>query len=729
MRRRPVISPDHFAMLAASGITPEHAALRGYETVTDKRRLAELKIVTAARSRVPGLLVPLLRADRSQWGYQYRPDAPRLRGGRPIKYETPWQPGNGLDIPPGVGPMLGDPEIPLWITEGTKKADCGALQGLAIVALSGVWNWLGTNTAGGKMVLADWRDVALNSRRVVIAFDGDIARKESVQKAAHALAAYLTFKGARVEFLHLPDTDDKTGLDDYLMAGHTVEDLWSLVKPHQPRVRGRPEEPPPSPEAPREPVVPVTLDRAHAVFHRWLGEDYETDALDAVLAAAAVEKLDDGSDPVWLLIISGPANAKTETVQALDGVGAVITSAITGDAALLSATPRRERTPDATGGLLRKIGERGLLVVKDVTSILSMNNDARAKVLAALREIYDGRWYREVGSDGGHTLEWRGRLVVVGAVTTAWDTHHGVVATMGDRFTLVRIDSTKARRASGRQAIANTGDEALMRGELSTAVAGVLAGMNHAPTTVTDTETERLLAAADLVTLARTGVEYDYRGDVIDAHAPEMPTRFAKQLTQIVRGAAAIGMDRADTLRLAVRCARDSMPPLRLALIDDLSAYPSSTPTVVRKRLGKPRATVDRQLKALHLLGVLTLVEVELFKGLAWQYSLADGIDPSALVVPPKALPEKSPHTPSPYETSERSEGEDREGEDRSGVCTDFSGNGSTSTGPPPPPPTAPRRPTVARPTSRGSARPVTSSPTEPVAPSARTASSPIGMS
>ena len=68
--------------------------------------------------------------------------------------------GDGLDIPPGVGPMLGDPEIPLWITEGPRKADCGALQGLYVVALSGVWNWLGTNTAGGKMALPDWRDVA-----------------------------------------------------------------------------------------------------------------------------------------------------------------------------------------------------------------------------------------------------------------------------------------------------------------------------------------------------------------------------------------------------------------------------------------------------------------------------------------------------------------------------------------------------------------------------------------
>jgi hypothetical protein len=54
-----------------------------------------------------------------------------------------------------------------------------------------------------------------------------------------------------------------------------------------------------------------------------------------------------------------------------------------------------------------------------------------------------------------------------------------------------------------------------------------------------------VLAAADLVTLARTGVEYDHQGNVIDAHAPEMPTRFAKELTQIIRGAVALGIEQA----------------------------------------------------------------------------------------------------------------------------------------------------------------------------------------
>jgi hypothetical protein len=101
---------------------------------------------------------------------------------------------------------------------------------------------------------------------------------------------------------------------------------------------------------------PVSLEQAHKVFKQWLGGDYDTDALDAMLAAAAVERLD--GDPVWLLIISGSGNAKTETVQALNGINALVVSTITSEGALLSATAKKERTKESTGGLLREIGER-----------------------------------------------------------------------------------------------------------------------------------------------------------------------------------------------------------------------------------------------------------------------------------------------------------------------------------------------------------------------------------
>ena len=75
---------------------------------------------------------------------------------------------------------------------------------------------------------------------------------------------------------------------------------------------------------------------------------------------------------------------------------------------------------------------------------------------------------------------------------------------MGDRFVLVRMDSTQGRQAAGRHAIRNTGREAVMRAELSDAVAQMMAGIDLAGVTLTDAETDRLLAAADLVTLART---------------------------------------------------------------------------------------------------------------------------------------------------------------------------------------------------------------------------------
>jgi len=377
------------------------------------------------------------------------------------------------------------------------------------------------------------------------------------------------------------------------------------------------------------------LDDLHNVFRKWLGDEYDMDAIDAVAATAAAERLD--GDPLWLLIVSGPGAAKTETVQALFGCGAHITSTIQSEGALLSATSARARTKKATGGLLRKIGERGILVIKDVTSILSADRQVRGGVLAAIREIYDGRWERNVGTDGGQTLTWTGRIAVIGAVTTAWDTAHAVISAMGDRFVLLRIDSNEGRKPSGQRAIRNTGDETQMREQLAAAVAGVV---QHAAITVDDltqAEEDRILNAADIVTLARTAVERDYAGEIINSHAPEMPTRFAKQLTQMLRGGVAIGMPRERALQLVIRCARDSIPPLRLEILLDLAKYPHSRPGDVRRRIDKPWRTTKREMEALHMLGLLQCrEESQRDEGnkdkTVWRYTLADGFDRETLL-------------------------------------------------------------------------------------------------
>ncbi|WP_306232543.1 bifunctional DNA primase/polymerase [Agrococcus beijingensis] len=376
---------------------------------------------------------------------------------------------------------------------------------------------------------------------------------------------------------------------------------------------------------------PITLEAAHEAFREWLGLEYDMDALDFSLSAYAVQLMT--GDPVWGLIVSGPGNAKTETVHALAGAGARIVSSIASEGALLSATSKGERTNEATGGLLRELGDRGVLVLKDFTTILAMPSVIRGQMFAAFREIYDGKWGRQVGTDGGRVINWTGRITIVGAVTSAIDSAHGFVSEMGDRFVLLRVDSSRGRISAGRKALSNTGSEVRMREELAAAAGGVIAGADLTPTELDDGEATAILAAADLVTRARTHVQTDFKGEMVDAHAPEAPTRFAKQIGQVLRGAVAIGHSREAALRLALRVARDSVPPMRLAVLEDVAAHPGSPTREVAKRLQKPRTTVDRQLQALHLLGLLEVADTT--NSSLWVYRLAPDVNMTAILPNP----------------------------------------------------------------------------------------------
>jgi hypothetical protein len=78
-----------------------------------------------------------------------------------------------------------------------------------------------------------------------------------------------------------------------------------------------------------------------------------------------------------------------------------------------------------------------------------------------------------------------------------------------------------------------------------------------------------------------------------------------------MRGAVAIGMNPKEALQLVVRCARDSMPQLRLVVLRDVADNPGSPVIEIRQRLQKPRTTIDRTLQALHLLELIKCREEE----------------------------------------------------------------------------------------------------------------------
>jgi len=221
------LDPRHRRMLEIdSAIPPEAAAATGYRTVEDKAELLELGFKDY-QARVPGLLVPIWSPAGEIVSYQFRPDSPRLRDGKPVKYESLPDCGSRLHVPPVARAKVRDPRQTLVVTEGVRKADCAAGLGLACVALPGVWNWKARNEADGSVTVGDFENLPVKGRDVVLCFDSDAAKKQAVLKAERRLAGFLRAKGARVRVARIPDPGDggKDGLDDFAAKGGDLRRL------------------------------------------------------------------------------------------------------------------------------------------------------------------------------------------------------------------------------------------------------------------------------------------------------------------------------------------------------------------------------------------------------------------------------------------------------------------------------------------------------------------------
>src|SRR5262245_60249041 len=115
------------------------------------------------------------------------------------------------------------------------------------------------------------------------------------------------------------------------------------------------------------------IDEVIEVFGRWLILKDPT-PLYAVFGAVAANLLD--GDPVWLGLIAPPSSAKTEILNSLSKLPDVVQVSSLSPASFLSATAKKERGNDATGGLLAQIGKFGIIVLKDFTTMLSLRPEA-----------------------------------------------------------------------------------------------------------------------------------------------------------------------------------------------------------------------------------------------------------------------------------------------------------------------------------------------------------------
>ena len=672
------ISTEHAETLAKAAIPLSEALSCGIRTVRTAGDLASTDVDYPALRGKAGLLFPLRRPDGTTT-YQLRLDQPDQDGtGRWGKYIQAKGIGSVITVPtPAMAQRLTEGTATrILIVEGTKQAIAAALNApddTLVLGVQGCLNWLkdGAPTTELMGVLA-----RTGADRAYICFDADFSENAMVYDALRALVDTVSALMTTVMVVKVPGVTSKAGLDDFLGTTPAEKRPFmlnrlivraSLTLGRRPKARPVSAQRPGRPATvrsldhespfPISPVEPIDVAAALTIFRRWLGEAFDPTAQLAVWAGTAAHELT--IDPCWLMVVSGSGAGKTEAVVPLRAMGAHAVSTISGVGALLSATSEREVSEQASGGLLRDLGDSAVLVIKDFTSILEMSGDSRSAVIAAVREVYDGQWSRVVGSDGGKQLDWSGRVTIITACTTKWDEVHSSVAALGDRFLLVRLDSTTpaTRTALAMSALSAAGREAEMRADLGGAVAALFAGVNdHAGTgpDLTKATITAVMEAADLLTRARTAAIRSIRGEVENVHAPEAPTRVAKQLRAVVEGAMRLGLSEPMGLRVALRVARDSMPPVRARVLTELGAVagPQSVSSLSAKT-GIPRSTLDRELIALGLLDLVNRNDGG--TGTSWQYSLATRVNLEVLQSPDVTLAELtgSPEVAEPRATGD----------------------------------------------------------------------------
>ena len=375
-------------------------------------------------------------------------------------------------------------------------------------------------------------------------------------------------------------------------------------------------QPTPGPQPGGPPVPPRSIENTLKIFREWLLLDNDIPVL-AMLGTVAANMLP--GDAIWLGLIAPSSSAKTEMLITLVNIPHTEMVGTVSVAGLLSGTPRRQQAVGARGGLLQKIGAHGFLVLKDFGSILSMRPDTKAELLAALREIYDGKWTRVIGANGGKILQWSGKIGLLFGCTRVFDSYHGVISELGDRFLLCRMEPNKKQFL---HAIKHANRAAQMRARLVEAVTNLFAAPLPTPRDIGDKEINWLNDILQIAVRLRGAVKRDYRTrELEDTYGVEGTARFGKALERVLSGLDCLGVKRSKARKVIRTVAFDSVPPNRLSIYRHLkrlgSAY--ATTTAVAKATKLPTVTTRRVLEELVVYGLAERISQGPGKADLWQ--------------------------------------------------------------------------------------------------------------
>lgn len=327
-----------------------------------------------------------------------------------------------------------------------------------------------------------------------------------------------------------------------------------------------------------------------------------------VLMGAVAANMMEGN-PVWLMLVGPPSCGKSEFLNTLLDIPHIVEAAdIASEAAFLSATPAREKAADATGGLLRQVGEHGGLILNDFTSVLCKPPDKISMIMGVFREAYGGRWTRHVGGEGGRSLTWAGRLALFAGVTGKIDQYHAMSAELGERWVYWRWVTTSD--GFPELMIANQRSRE-WREELRQVVVdffaqqGLSFGGHNPSREITGQEHIRIHDIATIAVRCRSAVARDnFNKEILGTKQTELTTRIASVLSQLMLGMERIGVPASIRWTLMSKIAMDSMPHMRKVAIESVASS-SITMETLTHVLGCDPNPVKRMVRDLEVQGIL----------------------------------------------------------------------------------------------------------------------------
>jgi len=358
------------------------------------------------------------------------------------------------------------------------------------------------------------------------------------------------------------------------------------------------------------------------VFKKWL-ELEETDYIEVIIATILSNEIP--GDPVWLFVIGPPGASKTEVLRSFNGLKDRIysTSKLTAQT-LISGKQTKNYDPS----LLPRLDGK-TLIIKDFTSILGIQREARETIFSDLRDAYDGYLDKDFGNIGHKGYQ--SHFSLIGNVTPVIDRYTALQQTLGERFLKIRLTGSEMNSK-----ILKAMDNEIMQEEMRNELRNITIQFFKRKFEIEKIEfpeeikmkTARL---AEFVAICRTAVNRDqFRGNIL-TYLPEyeIGTRIGIQLKKLGRSLACIREKQQtgeDEYKILKRIAEDTLPSKRRTLLEFLYQRNSEwlTTSEVAKEIGIERQTC---LLALQDLQVLKLVETEKQEhkaGVPWAWRLTE---------------------------------------------------------------------------------------------------------